>query len=60
MKRHPKYLKVKRLKYAILAAAMLLTCALAGCGNGGNNGGGRAPRKQVSELTPVDNEDLPF
>lgn len=31
-------------------------------GNGGssNGGAGRAPRKQVSELTPVDNEDLPF
>ncbi len=26
----------------------------------GGAGGGRAPRKQVSELTPVDNEDLPF
>ena len=31
-----------------------------GGAGGGSNGGGRAPRKQVSELTPVDNEDLPF
>ena len=31
-----------------------------GGAGGGNNGGGRAPRRKGSELTPVDNEDLPF
>ncbi|NBI65312.1 ABC transporter substrate-binding protein [Pseudoflavonifractor sp. 60] len=65
MKRHPKYLKVKRLKYAILAAAMLLTCALAGCGNGGNNGGGGnaggsggGSRVQKDTLIVAKNEDV--
>lgn len=62
MKRQPKRLKAERLRYAVLAAVMLLACALAGCGSSpgaaGGSGSGNGGRVQKDTLIVAKNEDV--